>query len=100
MFLMHVGQLDEFPYLRRPLGSSKQGYSDWAWADLFLVLRSVWSAGQISDSAGEISPAGPIFFGDDVAFKNAIFIKRSFYLPKSEPSFNISRIHFKTTLNM
>jgi hypothetical protein len=23
----------------------------------------VWSAGQISDSAGEISPAGPIFFG-------------------------------------
>jgi hypothetical protein len=28
------------------------------------------------------------------------FIKRSFNLPKSELSFNISRIHFKTTLNM
>ena len=60
----------------------------------------VWSVGQISDSAGENSPAGPIFVGDDVAFKNAIFINRLFNSPKSDPSFNIWRIHFKTTLNM
>jgi hypothetical protein len=61
----------------------------------------VWSEGQISDTAGEIAPQGQFLFGDDVAFKNAIFIKRLFNSPKSEPSFNgIWRIHFKTTLNM
>jgi hypothetical protein len=47
----------------------------------------------------KIAPQGRFFFGDDVAFKNAIFIKRSFNLPKSEPSFNISSLQPHLTLN-
>jgi hypothetical protein len=52
----------------------------------------VWSGGQISDSAGprakpgKIAPQGRFFGGDDVAFKNAIFMKRILSSPENEPS--------------
>jgi hypothetical protein len=59
---------------------------------LFLVFRFGRRA-RFLTRREKIAPKGRFFFGDDVAFKNSIFIKR-LIRQKSEPSFHIWRIPY------